>query len=481
MKKYIYKFTISLLVLGGCNLIDPTEIINPNLTEEAVLATDNSMKSWIAGCERQVALLYNAIIVNAEIASDNYENTQTYYNQHLDKLNIIWTDKEIDDLQYAAHRLREMAVYGIETVKEADLTTTDDDLAKLHFFKGLSSMILSEYFSSIPGEPGGEVLTAAQHRAFAIASFTESLDLATTVENTASALLGRARANYYGGNKANAVADAQAAITASSDFLKLANYDQVNLPLNRMQSALYDRGTFDDLQPLPRLDFLDPKYSFISANEASSAPIQKIEEAYLILAEAAAVDQDFTSVRNSLNSLLDVVDGRDKRTFLDNNEDRSQKEEGSRPDNDQVSVAASEADALINGLVINRKGDGVSVTVPVVSGTSVTPTMIDAITTEDQALEIIYLMRQEIFIAEGRRMVDMGIRLVVSENEVLANENLEEGNSSTLRNLPSFIDAIKTELDAFTYDKENNTCVITHNLNKILVQNKASNDVLPFN
>lgn len=77
-------------------------------------------------------------------------------------------------------------------------------------------------------------------------------------------------------------------------------------------------------------------------------------------------------------------------------------------------------------------------------------------------------------------MVDMGIRLVVSEVEALANANIPKGDASTLASLPTFIEPIKDKLDEFQFNASTNSCVITHNINKLLVQNKTSASVLPF-
>ncbi len=63
-------------------------------------------------------------------------------------------------------------------------------------------------------------------------------------------------------------------------FTRTARYDAAEGPVNTMQDALYDRSTFDDFQPLPTLDFLDPKYSRLSASEDSPIHYLKAEEAY---------------------------------------------------------------------------------------------------------------------------------------------------------------------------------------------------------
>ncbi|GCC51715.1 hypothetical protein SanaruYs_19440 [Chryseotalea sanaruensis] len=470
----------ALLSMTACELFDPTDVVNPNLTENAILGTANPMISWIGGCDRQLALISNASVTITEIASDNYQNTRTFFNQNLDRLNILFTDIDMNTLQFAIHRLREMADYGLTTVAEADPTTTEDQLAKLHIYKGLSSLLSAEYFKALPGSPSGPLLSPAQHLQKAVDEFTTSLTLATDPVTIATATLARARAHYRAGSATNAVNDAQAAIAASPSFLLTVEFDATNAPTSTIQNALFDRGTFDDLQPLPRLDFLDPKSFFISASLESATPFLKIEEAHLIIAEAQLAQNNLAGAKTTLTNLLSVVAARPVVNVNDNVEGRTEAAPGSRPNNNAVQVAASATDPLRAGLVRTRNGAGVTVPVPTVSGTSVTAAMITALANEDEALEMLYLMRQEIFIAEGRRMTDMGIRLVVSEIEALANSNIPTGDASTISILPSFIDGIKTELDAFTYDANTNTCIITHNVNRILVQNKTASTVLPF-
>jgi hypothetical protein len=104
--------------------------------------------------------------------------------------------------------------------------------------------------------------------------------------------------------------------------------------------------------------------------------------------------------------------------------------------------------------------------------------MVDAVTTEDQALELLYLMRQEIFMAEGRRMTDMGVKFVVSQVEQLANPNIKDDDVTP--NLPPFFSSIADQLDAITYDPVTFECTITQNVNAIIVANKTSPFVCPF-
>lgn len=75
----------------------------------------------------------------------------------------------------------------------------------------------------------------------------------------------------------------------------------------------------------------------------------------------------------------------------------------------------------------------------------------------------------------------MGVKLVVAQNEILQNPNVSEGDPSTIAVIPPFIEAVIPQLDEITYDPANNTARTAIDLNEILVANKNSEFVLPFN
>lgn len=477
----IIKWSLATLVLffsvTACEdpdtFFDP---INPDLSEDAVVGTVNSAQRLLEGTERQLALLMQEWTHIVEIASDNYVNTATFFNQFLDDLAIDATDADINDFQFDLARMRELAVSGLNVIGPGDPNFDENQSAEFSFFIGLSYLIAGEHFTALPAEPGGELRPAADHLQLAVTNFNEGLQKVTDDFTRASLLLGLARAQYFLGNQAEAVSAANEVIALDPDFVRFAEFDGINGPANTMQDALWDRGTFDDLQPLPRLDFLDPKYNGSIAGVESNTPLLKIEEAHLILAEAAIADNNLGAAQGIMKDIIGLVGTRETKTFNDAVEGRTQNAPGSRPDTSAVEVRASAGDPFRSGLVISRQAG--PVTVPAISGTSVTEAMVDALTNADDALEMLYLMRQEIFIAEGRRTTDLGIRFVVSEVEFLSNPNVQEADKTPV--FPPFIESIKTELDDFTYDMAAFQCTITHNLNAIIVANKASDFVAPF-
>ncbi len=469
------KITIIFLAILGfsCSgdfkdVVDFTTVENPNLSEASVVGQPNSSSIWLSGLERQLGFVFNETLVLAELGSDNYLNTQTFFNQFLDGLNIQITDPDMRDTQRQIQRLRELAVFGKDNVGPGDPNYTAATEAEYNYFEGLSYLFSAMYFSALPAEPLGAPISAEQHYQNAVTAF----DAAIGINPRAEYHLAKARANYYLGNKAGAVQAATAALALDPAFDRSVSYDNANGPANNFEGALYGRATFDDLQPLPTLDFLDPKYSFLSP--ALDAPVHymKAEEALLILAEAALSDNDIAAARANLTSLLDLVATREVRNIDDSIEQRIEVDPGSRPD---------KADVVVNGrtgLVLDRQSGNVDI--PSVSGTSLTAADIAAMNDDDAGLTLLYRTRQEVFIAEGLRFVDMGVKLVIDENEILLNENINEGDTGTAPVIPSFISAVVADLDAISYDAGASTASTAIDLSAILVANKSAAEVVPF-
>lgn len=448
--------------------VDFKEVENPNLSESSVVGQPNSASIWLSGLERQLALVFNETLVLSELGSDNYVNTQTFFNQFMDGLEIQITDPDMRDTQRQIQRLRELAVFGLNTVGPGDPNYDTETEAEYNYFEGLSYLFSAMYFSALPAEPVGVPLTSTQHYQNAIASF----DAAIALEAKPEYHLAKARAYYYLGNKNEAVAAATAALGLSDDFDRFAGFDENNGPSNTFESALYQRATFDDLQPLPTLDFLDPKYSRLEDEVDAPVHYLKAEEAYLILAEAALADNNINEARTNLIDLLDLIDNREVRTIDDSIEQRSEVAPGSRPDSTIVVVNGRQ------GLVLNRQSGPVDI--PSVSGTSLTAADVAAMQDDDAGLALLYRTRQEVFIAEGLRFVDMGVKLVIDENEILLNENINEGDLGTTPVIPSFIAAVVGDLDAINYEPGSTTASTVIDLNQILVNNKTSDAVVPF-
>jgi tetratricopeptide (TPR) repeat protein len=471
------KIIISVLALGlwACETVDPFEVVNPNLSSESIIGQTNSANTWLKGTERQSAIAFNGFLTISEIASDNYQNTNTFFNQFLDGLDIRSVDPSMNVAFKGISRLRETAKFGLEKIGPNDPAYSDVTKSEFHFYLGLSYMLTGEYFEGSPIEAAGPAVSAADQMQLAIDNFTEAIN--ANGSNT-KALAARARAYYNLGDRPNATADAAAVINTDPNFLFSISFDPVNstgsnngltYTKNELQLALQERGSFDDLQPLPRLDFADPKMYTINSSTDSDVPVLKVEEMHLILAEAnSAAGLDVIAQQN-LRDCKTAIASRPIVTLDETAEDRSERNPGTRPDTAAVVVDGR------SGLVKNRDAN---TTVHTISVTSISDAMI-GVATGDNLLELIYLMRQEVFIAEGRRIIDMGVTFVMHENELLQNSNLT-GSSLGNPNTPPFISAVADQLDDFTYDPIALSATTTIDVNSIIVANKTSNFVCPF-
>lgn len=464
----------AIFALASCtdnfdDAVDFTSVENPNLSESSVVGQPNSSRIWLLGLEREMSFALNELLILSELGSDNYVNTQTFFNQFLDDLDIRTTDPDIRDAQYRIARMRESAQFGLEQVGPGDPEYTETIQAEYYFFEGMSYLFSGMYFSGLPQEELGVIVSSDENYASAIIS----LDAAIALNPKAEYYLAKARANYYLGNKSEAVSAASQSLALDSDLSRAAIYDAANGPTNTMENALFGRATFDDFQPLPTLDFLDPKYSRLTAAQDPSIYYLKAEEAHLILAEANITDGSIPLAQANLEDLLSLVDSREIRTINDATEGRTHSDPGTRPDNSSVVVNGR------SGLVLDRQAGDVMVAS--ISGTSLTQAEIAAMSSEDDALVLLYRTRQEVFIAEGLRFVDMGIKLVVTENEILQNPNVSDGDPSTIPIIPSFIESVIPNLDAITYDAAAGVATTGINVSEILVANKDSDLVLPFN
>ncbi|MDN5203163.1 hypothetical protein QQ008_17370 [Fulvivirgaceae bacterium BMA10] len=464
MKKNILIILAIFLALS-CEEIDPTrDINNPNLLLENVIGSPGSVNSWIVGQERQMAIVYNQVLELTELGSDNYVNVQTFFNQQFDRLNITFQDADVNTIAFRIADLRESGKIGLNDVFPADPTATPEQEAQLQFYVGWAKLLAGELFVALPDEGAGAPLSPTENLNNAVSDFlaAEAID-----GNNPSYKLALARAYHRLGDQANAVTKAQEAIALDPTFTRTVEFDGTNLPDNDFADGLFQRGNFDDYQPLPRLDFLDPKY-FVVGDEESPVYIQKIEEAYLIIAEGQLADGDLAGAQTTMNILLNVVAARGMAMLDDAVENRNE-----RPTGTSVTVRASAADAFKADLVLDRQSGEIPVFT--ISGTSVVSGDVTALTTVTGALELLYLMRQEIFIAEGRRFVDLGIRIPISENEMLTNSNVTDSDLQAF--VPSFV---PTDMDAFTFDAGTNEVTITHNMNAVLVANRTDANVVPF-
>lgn len=470
MKKLlIYTLLAVVSATSACN------ILNPNVTDQVYLDNPNAAKSWVNGLRRQLALTMNQVVVSTELVSDNYFNNRTLSSKVFDIPQIDHFDLDVNNLQVHIQRLREMADYGLEKVLPADRTATANDTAEMYFSKAFAHLLSGELFVALPGSTTGPVLTPAEHLDLAISNFDKAIALTTDANEKKAYTLLKARAWYARGDAANAIKFATE-VLADKSLLRQVKYDGINGVSNDMQTYLFS-SVNNEFAPLPRLDFLDPKYYHIGPANSDQKPVTivKAEEASLIIAEAQASSNNLPAAKQTLKDLLTEIVALRPAVMVDDSKET--RNGGNRTDYPltAVQVKFDAQDAPRNNYVLNRKAGNVKVYT--VSGTMVTAADIDAAADQNAVLYILYRLRQEIFLAEGRRMADLGIRFPVSQTEQLNNTHVTEAHIKA--QIPAFI-PLSRGMDDFTYDKDNGIVTMKYDMNKVLVQNKLAPEVFPF-
>lgn len=471
MKKLYIYISISLLMVSCTK-----DVVNPNITENSFVGTSQSAEIWLTGMRKQLATTLNQTVVFAEIVSDNYYNNSSLTNKVFDGPVILFSDVDIDNTQRAIARLREMGAYGVERVFPADNVAAPGVKAEMLFIKAYAHLLSGELFVGLPMAPNAEAASADTHFNEAITLLNEAVTLQTDAALVQGYQIALARCYYHLGNRAEALAAATAIMNQAPMAIRNAKFDGLNGASNLQQSYTFSNST-NVLAPLPRLDFLDPKYFHVGNVNTDQKPIAilKSEEAFLIAAEAQLGNNQLNEARGTLKRLLTEVVNNRPTAMVDAS---LQLRKGIRTDYPLLSATrvkvTSESEA-IDGLVLGRQ-EGL-VKVYTVSGTSVTTADLDNAVTADQLLYQLSLLRQQIFMSEGRRMTDLGIRFPVSQIEQLNNGKIQD--NFTQAALPAYIPT-NLGMDDFTYDKPNNLVTILHDMNSVLVANKTADNIFPL-
>jgi len=468
------RITITLSFLFTVALASVSCVDNPYVTEDNYLSKPNAGSSWVVGLQKQLAVTTNIVVINTEITSDNYFNNYTQYTKVFDQPQIDYFDPDVNALQASIQALREMATYGLEVVLPKDNTLTETNIAFMHFCKGYANLLGGELFKGLPASNLGKINSNTDMLKNAIASFTLAYELEKKVEIKNAYALFIARANYYLGDKAQAQQFAQVAVT-TSNLLYNVLFDGKNSVPNEMQNATYD-ALPNRLAPLPRLDYLDPKFFSVGTPQNDQKPVAlaKAEEGYLILAEVALASNNMEQTKQYLYELLDVVHARPTELVDDKKETRNG---GIRSDYPlkAVGVRFDATSPVKEGHVLDRQQG--KVLVYKVSGTKVTKADIESQHTVDALLYTIYLLRQEIFISEGRRVSDLGIKYPISQIEAGNNSNVTAEYTKAV--IPDFI-PLKAGMDDFTTDPVTKVVTMKYDMNQVLVAHKTSSFIMPL-
>ncbi|BAH40215.1 hypothetical protein GAU_3173 [Gemmatimonas aurantiaca T-27] len=464
------------LLLSACDQFNPTGVENPNVTNNAFLRTPDASKIWVKGVERTYLSTINSLMANVEIVSDNYFNNYTTQNKVFDQPRIDNQDLDVRSMFIDLARLRESATYGIDVVLPADTLNRVRNEADLLFYRAMASIWAGEYFAGMPAVALGPIVDGPGHLRLAIDDLKRARTLYTDVALRNACTAALARAYYRLGDRANATTEATALLAAAPSFLRNATFDGITGPSNSFQGLI--TGSTNNYQPLPRLDFLDPKYPNRGAQVQSPLAVLKAEEAHAILAEAALATSDVTTARTRLRALLTLIQSRP--TELVDSRTQNRGRSGGTviyPDSTDYRVAFSPGAPFQSGFVLYRRG--ATVRVATVSGTSVTAERIDQITSANDGYYVLYLMRQEMFFAEGRRSTDIGLRFPVPFAEAQVNTNISMSAPYMSGVIPSFLPT-NLGMDSFVMSTTARTVEIRNDVNAILVANRTSPLIMPF-
>lgn len=473
------------LALSSCYL-DPTGVENPSVTEESLLSNPKgATATLINGLRRQFSFALGATIITTDIVSDNIDHVFVTLSPLIDDpraitpLDLTINTTGSTGCYFNLQRLRALADFGLTQLVPRDPDATPGQIAEIRTYKGMALLMLAENFTHFPLTELGQPVPAAVAIDSAIAEFNAVRALAPAREQQMRIAL--ARAFRLKGDKAQARANAQAVnLTTASSSILFASFTEGILD-NDVQAFAFLR-TAEDLQPLPRLDFLDPKYPY------RDTPLQalKPEEAPLILAEIAISDNDLAEARRQMRAAIALalsrppVRNRANDDTLINDPDRRRR---GRPNNSTFRVRATDNPARGDttaraGLILRRSGSPVPIYN--ISRTSIRNSDIDALPPTDVRahLRMLYLLRQEIFFLEGRRMSDLGIRLPVMQRQIEGNPNMPPDSPGTKVVVPDYIPP-GTEMDAFTINAAANLVTVRHDMNFILADNKVSPFPIP--
>ncbi len=467
---------VLLTTLARCDFLDPTRVENPRTTDEDLALAPEPTAALLPGLRAQFARAVGGVVIGTENASDNYSingtglggNEMDFPRDIVPNTAVMNSTGQIG-VYWHLQELRALADFVIDVIAPPDETATDDQLAEAHYYRGMAYVMQGENFIGVPVEEDGTPLSPTDLLQRALTDLQQAASLDSGGEFATRAVAAQARAYRALGDVSNARSSAESALSSGGpDFVFLQEYDENSID-NGPNDYLVQRA-LQEMQPLPSLDFLDPKY----VGDESGIPIAKAEEMHLILAEVALAGGDETTAKAQLRSALTVTLGRGTE-FLDDPDERLDNDLNERPHSVGIMVAPEAGRPFKAGLVLDRPGP---VDTPSISGTSVIEADIDG-ATGTALVELLYLMRQEILFIEGRRMHDLGIRLPVMLRELDTNPNINEGDPVTQVQVPGYIPA-QNELDLYNplilYQDGAliaTEVAILHNMNRILAEQRG--------
>lgn len=474
----------TVLLVSGCDFLDPTDVTNPNTTTDDLASAAAPTTALLPGVRAQMARAVRAVVQTNALLTDDFEIAFTNVGPELSDPYQLSPDGPSYNstggigAYWNTQELRALADFVIDTIAPNDETATDEQRAEALYYRGMAFLLQGENFVAVATVPDQAPTPWDQLLGLAEQDFTAALALAGDALLPSDADLdlainaALARTHRAAGSAADARSFAEAALAADPEFVVLQTYSagEIENPFST-ESRTY--------QPLPRLDFLDPKYT----TRGAPIPVSKAEEMYLILAEIEmvggnynnVVDRglgDFSDGAGYLAEAIRVASTRPMVPF-DDDDERLNPNLTDRPSSSDMLVASAPGEDLRAGLVLDRPG---TVTVPSISGTSLDADSVEALSDPEDIRHAFWLARQEILFLEGRRVNDLGIRMPVMQREIDTNPTISDGDPVTQASVPTYIP--EGTIDDFSprepYVVGTNEIVIDVDLNRILAQEMVS-------
>lgn len=466
-----------MAAVSGCDFLDPTEVENPRTTDADLAAAQEPTAAFLPGLRAQFARMIGSQIVISEVTSDNYSIHGTGLPPVWDVARDIRPSSlnltgSATGIYWNMQELRALTDFVLDRIVPGDDEATAAHRAEIHYYRGMAYLLQGENFTHVPTERDGTPRPASELLQRAVAEFEASL----AAENAGSfAIASRAaiaRAQRGLGNAGAAMAAAQQALGANPAFVFDREFDATSID-NAPHIFLVVRA-LKEMQPLPRLDFLDPKY----LTRSSGIAVAKAEEMHLILAETALAADDLPAARGHLRDAIQLALDRGSTSFFDD-DSRLNGDLTIRPRDSEIVVRADPTSPFRAGLVLDRPNAAIQV--PTVSGTSLDPDSVFALTQAADVWHAFHLARQEILFLEGRRMSDLGIRLPMMLREIEQNPSISEGDPGTVVVVPSYIPPDQ-EMNLFDprspYDGDGNLLqtqvTVRHDMNRALAENRVN-------
>jgi HPt (histidine-containing phosphotransfer) domain-containing protein len=461
--------------ISGCDFLDPTAVENPRTTDEDLAGAAEPTAALLPGLRAQFGRAINAVVTFTEVISDNYSIQGTGLDKALDEPAAVNpTLMNGGGGPYVnLQELRALSEFVLDDIVPGDDTATPEQIAEAQYYRGMAYLLLAENFAGAALEINEPIVAPAELLDRGIGSLEASLATSSDGSFALPARAALARAHRIAGNAAAAEAAALAVLAADANFTFIQEFDASSVD-NGPHNFLVQRA-LQEMQPLPRLDFLDPKYT----TEESGIPIAKAEEMHLILAEIDLVAGNGAGAREHVAQAIEIARAR-PTTGFDDNDLRRNADLTIRPRDQVILVRADAGSPFRADLVLDRPGQ---LQTPHISGTSLDADSVRALSGEEDLWHAFHLARQEILFLEGRRMSDLGVRLPIMLTEIDTNTAIEDGDPGTTTFVPAHIPTLDG-MDLFSPSSpytgsnppvlETDEVTIDVDMNRLLAQGRVS-------